>query len=137
MNYYAITKSDPSAELTHWKYIKREKVNGKWRYQYDKEKLKDDLGFDELEDYNEAKQIHETGLQVYKETSKREGDGVLESLVKAAANSYAKSTLDYTGKKYLESRSKLMKTPIGKLVAAKETIEKGANAISKLFKTKK
>lgn len=27
--------------LHHWKYIKREKVNGKWRYYYDDSKLRD------------------------------------------------------------------------------------------------
>lgn len=29
--------------LKHWKYIKREKVNGKWRYYYDTSSLKKDL----------------------------------------------------------------------------------------------
>lgn len=36
MEYRAVNKSDPSTELTHWKYIKREKQsNGKYRYYYD------------------------------------------------------------------------------------------------------
>lgn len=30
-------------ELMHWKYIKREKVNGKWRYWYDYKSLKKDV----------------------------------------------------------------------------------------------
>lgn len=30
-------------ELMHWKYIKREKVNGKWRYWYDADSLKKDV----------------------------------------------------------------------------------------------
>ena len=38
MEYRAVTKEDPKKDLTHWKYIKREKVNGKWRYSYNKEK---------------------------------------------------------------------------------------------------
>lgn len=41
-------------ELYHWKYIKKVKKNGKWRYYYDKEQLKDDLGFDEKEAYEQA-----------------------------------------------------------------------------------
>lgn len=44
-----------SDELYHWKYIKKKKVNGKWRYYYDKEQLKDDLGFDERKRYKDAK----------------------------------------------------------------------------------
>ena len=41
-------------ELYHWKYIKRVKKNGKWRYYYDKDQLKDDLGYDEKEAYEQA-----------------------------------------------------------------------------------
>lgn len=34
--YYAIrTNDNPNNSLKHYKYIKREKVNGKWRYYYD------------------------------------------------------------------------------------------------------
>lgn len=40
MEYRAITKEDPKKDLTHWKYIKREKVNGKWRYYYDDSELR-------------------------------------------------------------------------------------------------
>ena len=30
-------------ELVHWKYVKREKVKGKWRYWYDSKSLKKDV----------------------------------------------------------------------------------------------
>lgn len=34
--YYAIRRGDNNQNsLKHWKYIKREKVDGKWRYYYD------------------------------------------------------------------------------------------------------
>ena len=41
--YYAIRRGDNNQNsLKHWKYVKREKVNGKWRYYYDNaEKAKD------------------------------------------------------------------------------------------------
>lgn len=38
-----------SDEMYHWKYIKREKVNGKWRYYYNTKGLKN-----ELNDYKNA-----------------------------------------------------------------------------------
>lgn len=38
MEYRAVTKEDSEKDLTHWKYIKRVKKNGKWRYYYDKRK---------------------------------------------------------------------------------------------------
>ena len=34
-DYYAIHKTKKNDELTHWKYIKKAKINGKWRYYYD------------------------------------------------------------------------------------------------------
>lgn len=45
MEYRAVTKEDPNKDLTHWKYIKREKKNGKWRYYYDKDTVKKDLDY--------------------------------------------------------------------------------------------
>lgn len=58
--YVAVQRSGQKYnELTHWKYIKREKKNGKWRYYYDRDSLKadvkDKLGYDEREQYNKAK----------------------------------------------------------------------------------
>lgn len=35
-DYTAVVKRKDSDELRHWKYIKREKVNGKWKYYYKK-----------------------------------------------------------------------------------------------------
>lgn len=42
MPYYAVHRSKPDDELTHWKYIKRIKKNGKWKYYYDKEAAEKD-----------------------------------------------------------------------------------------------
>lgn len=40
--YYAIRSggTDDKNSLKHWKYIKREKVNGKWRHYYDDSELR-------------------------------------------------------------------------------------------------
>lgn len=37
--YYAVERVAPSDELQHWKYIKKKKINGKWRYYYDTSQL--------------------------------------------------------------------------------------------------
>lgn len=34
MSYYAVTRSGQDDELKHFKYVHKEKVNGKWRYYY-------------------------------------------------------------------------------------------------------
>lgn len=43
-NYYIGRDENGNAKLMHFKYVKREKVNGKWRYYYDSDQLKSDVG---------------------------------------------------------------------------------------------
>lgn len=50
LEYRAITKEDPKNELTHWKYIKRERKNGKWRYYYDDTDKQLEKLYDQYED---------------------------------------------------------------------------------------
>lgn len=62
--YVAVQRSGQKQnELTHWKYIKREKKNGKWRYYYDRDSLKadvkDKLGYDEKERFEKANEAYE------------------------------------------------------------------------------
>ena len=66
--YVAVQRSGQKQnELTHWKYIKREKKNGKWRYYYDRDSLKadvkDKLGYDERDRYEAAKKRHEDAVE--------------------------------------------------------------------------
>lgn len=59
-NYILLHNGDfaNSDELYHWKYIKKVRgYNGKWKYYYDIDQLKDDLGFDEKKDYERARLI--------------------------------------------------------------------------------
>ena len=46
---YKILKSD---ELYHWKYIRRERVNGKWRYYYEKNDDKLELNYVQKKEQN-------------------------------------------------------------------------------------
>ena len=43
MEYRAVTKEDSKNELAHWKYIKKYKKDGKWKYVYYQQNLDDDL----------------------------------------------------------------------------------------------
>ena len=57
MEYRAVTKEDPKKDLTHWKYIKREKVNGKWRYTYNKENVDKAVNYVKEEASREAQNV--------------------------------------------------------------------------------
>lgn len=71
MSDYIITNGElhSTDELMHWKYIKRERVNGKWRYYYDegsiKNDIKDKLGYDERERMNAAKKQYDTTKKAF------------------------------------------------------------------------
>ena len=138
-------------EMYHWKYIKKKKVNGKWRYYYNKGQLKDDLGFDELKTYNKAKSTYENAAQKRSDTKQAVDDFERRSrnysykeydydkahdLYRSAI--YWKETAAKRGQEYMSARTSLKKTPVGKLVMAKETIGRGAKAVArfgkKLFK---
>ena len=133
MEYRAIIKSSQKDELTHWKYIKREKKNGKWVYTYDKESLKADVkkvtGYAAKENMQKAeKALAETSeklsetaenLRVAKmNTSKAKAENrVLSSMEKSAAAKVTEAGFDYGIAKaaYLDKEAELRKIDGGKL----------------------
>lgn len=135
-------------ELLHFKYIDKKKLpNGKWRYYYNTDKLKDDLGVDELKTYNKAKDVYETAAEYRSDTKHKVDEFESKSrnhsykeydyeksheLYRSAI--YWKETAEKRGREYMSARSALKRTPVGKLVMAKETVERGAKAVTRLLK---
>lgn len=132
-------------EICHWKYVKREKLpNGKWRYYYDVDQLKDDLGVDERRRYKKVKSEYERSSKRadetfdnwmryyksydYKDAGSRARNTDLRITAKAARDTYNEWT-----KKYNESWNDYMNTPLGKLAKATEPIERGAKVVSNFF----
>lgn len=135
-------------EMCHWKYVKRvKKPNGKYRYYYDREQVKEDLGVNAKEEYESAK-YHEK----YTHEAKKFWEDSLTSRVKeytsngkitrgeAAALKLASENYEYQKVKIAEAKARVSeaavkygKTPLGKLEKAKN---KGKNFIKKLFKIK-
>lgn len=111
---------DFSDELYHWKYIKKKRVNGKWRYYYD---IKDALGYDERE---KAANDMYTYEQAYKNRIYNQS---------AEAHERQNRNLKQLGKKAQASIKAFDKTPLGKLENMKDTINSGLSAISKLLLT--
>ena len=54
-NYVAVVRRKPGEDIEHWKYIKREKKNGKWRYYYDEDRAKSDVKDKQKAYWNSAK----------------------------------------------------------------------------------
>lgn len=139
--YYAIHKKD-SNELTHWKYIKREKgSNGKWKYYYDKESLQKDVS-------NTAMKIDETKNKIEYNIKDKLGYDERDARDKAIADNQkaldnlnkTKGTDEYdnavqqlneASDKALKAIAKYSKTPIGMMDRMQESIEYGLHSVKK------
>lgn len=129
-------------ELMHWKYIKREKVNGKWRYFYDYEHHFDDLMPQEYRDYKDAESDMKTDKFMKKQAFQnyqqnlRNSDPVSKEWAKENVDEYARSSkaLKESTKKYLAAKEAYMKTPVGKLHQASKKIKSGMKKVAKLLK---
>lgn len=140
-------------ELQHWKYVKREKVNGKWKYYYNWDELKKDaknaLGVNAKQNMNAAKTYYKNAqnksTDAYKKvvsTNKKYNNipnkkslAAWEANKKAdkAMNAYRESITNAAnrGREYLEAKNAYMKTPLGKLDQAKADIKSGYNKAKK------
>lgn len=138
--------------LQHWKYLKKKRVNGKWRYWYDAESLKNDvkdkLGVDERE---RAKQASKTKNTAYlrKWAAKSNLDSFVEGKKKYPDNQHTFNKTEETKrydavkkeeqnfktaeKEYDKAVAEYLKTPIGKLESApSRALNKGKALVKKL-----
>ena len=155
-NHYMLTSSGNfivlnDDELMHWKYIKKEKVNGKWRYYYNVGDagyidgytgkkpssivgyswLEDKLGYDERERANRANAVYK---QADRNSSNREYSSSTE-------HDKTIARVAELGRKAIEANNAYMKTPLGQLEYSKVKIQKAKKKVSswlrKVFKKKK
>ena len=133
MNYQA---KDKSNSLQHWKYVKRVKKNGKWKYYYDHEQLKDDLGVNDLKEYKETAIVDKRAKQDYKaEAAKEANKNQLDNY--RASDSYIQAARNRrkAGKEFAEADKNLRKTPVGKLYFTSKNVKtKVSNFLKKVFK---
>lgn len=129
-------------ELMHWKYIKREKINGKWRYYYD-------IGQRAKSDYKEAERNYNRTSENWDRLSKITNKLGAKALAnpnnesKSKARVASKASTD-AYERYLKAVDKLQETktsymssPLYKLEQMGDKISAGARAIAKLFSKKK
>lgn len=121
-----------SDELYHWKYIKKKKVNGKWRYYYD---IKDALGYtkrDKLDKaINEYTKADKEASELEKKDRKKYGKNSL-----TVSNDTAESRLYAIDKarEVRKAQDEYKKTPIGKMDSLGYQIKKGKKIVQKFFK---
>lgn len=147
MSYKAVVTRRSNDELQHFKYIKREKKNGKWKYYYD---VKDAMGYDERSAMNLAKKSRDvqknyTDLvrREYEETASKVASGEYfdkdngnDSIVKPYRDKYTKALESQYDKsaEYAKALQAYQKTPLGKLEKAAMQIDKGKQKVEDLMK---
>ena len=126
-SYRGIDISTPSSELRHWKYIKKVKKNGKWRYYYD-------VGQKERRIYKTAKknsEIADTDVKLKTIIAETARAGVQSAFTKKrheeALKTYKKASDDLAKswqksneaqEKEQAAKNAYYKTPIGKIAKA-------------------
>lgn len=128
--------------LMHWKYIKKERKNGKWRYYYNLggktgvedpnpliksySKLEDKLGFDERDRANHQQKLYEQ--------EKARSDNYTHNPNTDAGPDYTMNFLasaSMQGMEALKAKVDFMNTPLGRLQQVKKDAKKAAKAVSK------
>lgn len=132
----------------NFKYIKKKKVNGKWRYYYD---IKDALGFDEADEYNTAKSnnkktktaLSDSKIERTMQKDIAKLDGKIDAREHQKIKKYSKNVEENTKvrkkaeKAYKKAKEKFKKTPVGFLkLTMPETIEKGKKLVKKALNIK-
>ena len=151
-------------DITHWKYIKKVKKNGKWRYYYKnainsnnsgiKNIIKDKLGYDEKERFEESSKNLEKRTDEFLKAEKDLFDHNEGYLWGYNDPNQGYVYFDKYGRNYDEAFTKLYdaaeyyanskeayyRTPIGKIDHFKKEIESGKNfveAIMSIYETSK
>lgn len=122
--------------IKHWKYISKEKKNGKTYYVYPKDNdsnysnIDKILGIDDKNRYNIAKnKRHQESMNLSKETYSNEAPIYRDIRMKNALKRYHDA-----GEEYTKAKSEYIKTPIYKIDKAKDLVNKAANYVSKYIK---
>ena len=141
------------SDITHWKYIKREKKNGKWKYYYKKNAInsnnsgiknviKDKLGYDEKErlEASEAnlKKRTDEFLKAEKDLYDKY-DGYIYGFGNQYETKYKEefAKLYAATEHYMMSKESYNRTPIGKIDNFKKEIDSGKNFVEALISTVK
>lgn len=127
---YSVVPVRESDGLMHWKYIKKVKKNGKWRYYYD---VKDALGYDEraalgeaTRQYNRAKANSEGYRQI-------QGDPTREKWYNSKkADSLDRDTVA-RGRIMGNAKRKYDKTVLGRIDRMDDVIDRGRDVVADLL----
>lgn len=131
-------------ELKHWKYLKKKKVNGKWRYYYS-----DDEYNNAKSEYESAKKFYDEGTQTLAKAKKIVDDEYKKAMSNGKISLYEQAELGYknsvlkeinsvhieAGKKYVSSKDKWKKVKIKTM--PRRIVAKGAAAVANLFSRSK
>lgn len=131
-----LRKVDDST-LMHWKYIKRERVNGTWRYYYNEpkkdgqsksyNKLQDAVGLDEYDRAAKATADYEAAKDKYDNYGARDAE-THEKLTSDRARTHVEA---------MKAHEEFMKTPLAKVSLAKDAVGKLLKKIGSKLRSKK
>ena len=139
--------------LQHWKYIKREKVNGKWRYYYHDDKYEDAKAkYETAKEKSDELRYRAGSTKTYSKVSEDDGTNPYRTAGKTAATKRAEKKADRAEEKtakakaeYIKAKEKYEKSLGLKVTkglnkttdAINRSVDKGREFVDKLFGKKK
>lgn len=115
--YVAVQRTNQKTDIMHYKYLKREKgPNGKYKYYYDKDQIKKDLGYDKRDALERQRSTALQTLAQYENDTiqyERNTDPSKEKLLRKRYEMSSKQ-LNQDMKDFLIYEQEYLKTPLGK-----------------------
>lgn len=115
--YVAVQRTNQKTDIMHYKYLKREKgPNGKYKYYYDKDQIKKDLGYDKRDTLERQRNIALQSLAQFdfdQTQYERNTDPRKEKLLRKRYEMSSKQ-FNQDMKDFLIYEQEYLKTPLGK-----------------------
>lgn len=119
-----------SDELYHFKYVKKKKVNGKWRYYYD---IKDALGYDERAAAGAAVYDYETKTRNANAYNEIRHDPTRVKWYDQTKSDQKYKEAKAAGKVASDALTKYYKTPLGKIDKLDDKIDSARDMVADLL----
>ena len=141
LSYIEFDHEPTPDELMHFKYIKREKVNGKWVYTYPDgsksskvgDRVKDVLGYDERARLGEAIRKYNHASSNAKRYDEIQSDPTRKKWYTQEKSDQLHKAAADAGKVMSKRYKEYYKTPIGKLDKFDDAIDKGRNFLADML----
>lgn len=128
--YYNAVEKKNNEDIEHFKYIKKKKVNGKWRYYYD---IKDAIGYDERKEAAQAVYEYERAKEATENHAKLQSNPGQVKWYNPVKERNLRLSEKTSGIRAIKALERYYNTPLGKIDRLGDKIDSGRKIVSKFL----